>query len=171
MAVLTLPFLILTLTIVTIVTNGEPAHARPLMQASWPSLNRSLDHCDRHRNMETKLWEIGGNKQARRKLIIIKVSDVYNLVIYNGTRRNEGTKILFGETSVWCFVSFQETKYFSWDYSLQTVVTLRFFVSSCSVNHAKVELIIISQNFFHKKRVHIREPQWKIRTFALSMRV
>jgi hypothetical protein len=30
----------------------------------------------------------------------IKVSDVYNLVIYNGTRRNEGTKILFGETSV-----------------------------------------------------------------------
>ena len=72
---------------------------------------------------------------------------------------------------VWCFVSFQETKYFSWDYSLQTVVTLRFFVSSCSVNHAKVELIIISHNFFHKKRVNIREPQWKIRTFALSMRV
>ena len=30
------------------------------------------------------------------------------------------------------------------------------------------KLIIISHNFFHKKRVNIREPQWKIRTFALS---
>ena len=50
--------------------------------------------------METKLGEIGGNKTGAKKLIIIKVSDVYNLVIYNGTRRNEGTKILFGETSV-----------------------------------------------------------------------
>ena len=26
--------------------HGEPAHARQLMQASWPSLNRSLDHDD-----------------------------------------------------------------------------------------------------------------------------
>jgi hypothetical protein len=31
---------------VTILTNGEPAHARQLMQASLLSLNRSLDHYD-----------------------------------------------------------------------------------------------------------------------------